>query len=274
MVGRGAQTRRHHCQDPEMQRNRGFIDSQLMVVDLGTSKERKDDRDAHARTSRHCSPACPVREQPDYVNIPLCFQQASHQLWRGTWARGERSKLIVHHHHPADRLHQATSSASRINVFSQPQLCDTLPSLTRRFFLIAKHPNTTYAHHVLASLVGTGHIDKAAIISAAGDSTWAATPGFSLKPEETQALVAILNGNGSGPAVDKAFSDGVYVQGERYVAFNVEDRHVYGRHGRTGIIVVKTKQAILVAHYGESQIAGNSTQTVEALADYLIKAGY
>ncbi|KAK3687639.1 profilin [Podospora appendiculata] len=128
--------------------------------------------------------------------------------------------------------------------------------------------------YVDSSLVGTGHIDKAAIVSAAGDSTWAASPGFVLKPEEMQTIVAILNDNGSGPAVDKAFSDGVYVQGERFVAFNVEDRHIYGRHGRTGIIIVKTKQAILVAHYGESQIAGNSTQTVEALADYLIKAGY
>ena len=44
--------------------------------------------------------------------------------------------------------------------------------------------------------------------------------------------------------------------------------------GKTGIIIVKTTQAIIVAHYGENNIAGNSTQTVEALADYLVKAGY
>ena len=30
------------------------------------------------------------------------------------------------------------------------------------------------------SLVGTGHIDKAAIISAAGDSTWATSSGFTV----------------------------------------------------------------------------------------------
>lgn len=44
--------------------------------------------------------------------------------------------------------------------------------------------------------------------------------------------------------------------------------------GRTGILVVKTKQAVLVGHYGEGAQAGNSAQTVEALADYLIKVGY
>ncbi|KAK5660276.1 hypothetical protein OQA88_12816 [Cercophora sp. LCS_1] len=124
------------------------------------------------------------------------------------------------------------------------------------------------------SLVGSGHIDMGAIISAAGDSTWAATSGFTIKPEEMKAIVAILKDGGSGPAVDKAFGEGIHIGGERFVAFNIADRHIYGRQGRTGIIIVKTGQAILVGHYGEGVQAGNATQTVEALADYLVKAGY
>ncbi|KAM7206866.1 Profilin [Naviculisporaceae sp. PSN 640] len=128
--------------------------------------------------------------------------------------------------------------------------------------------------YVDSSLVGSGHIEKGAIISAAGDSTWAATSGFTVKPDEAKEIVAILEGGGKGPAVDKAFSEGIHVDGERYVAFNVEDRHIYGRKGRTGVIIVKTKQAILVGKYGEGQQAGNATTTVEALADYLIKSGY
>jgi len=126
--------------------------------------------------------------------------------------------------------------------------------------------------YVDSSLVGSGHLDKAAIISAAGDSTWAATGGFTVQPAEMQTIVAILN-NKDG-AVDKAQAEGVYVCGERYVVFKVEDRSLYGRQGRTGVCIVKTKQAILVAHYGENGVAGNAAQTVEALADYLIKAGY
>ncbi|KAK4217853.1 profilin [Rhypophila decipiens] len=128
--------------------------------------------------------------------------------------------------------------------------------------------------YVDSSLVGSGHLEKGAIISAAGDSTWAATPGFTVKPEEAKEIVAILACNGKGGPVDKAFSEGIHVDGERYVAFNVEDRHIYGRKGRTGVIIVKTKQAILVGQYGEGQQAGNATTTVEALADYLIKLGY
>ncbi|KAI1495652.1 profilin [Biscogniauxia marginata] len=126
--------------------------------------------------------------------------------------------------------------------------------------------------YVDSSLVGSGHVDKAAIISVAGDSVWAASSGFTVQPAEMKNLVAILTG--TGDAVDKAHADGVHVAGERYVVTRIEDRSLYARHGRTGISIVKTKQAIIIAHYPENVQAGNSTQTVEALADYLIKVGY
>ncbi|KAK1766802.1 profilin [Phialemonium atrogriseum] len=126
--------------------------------------------------------------------------------------------------------------------------------------------------YVDSSLVASGHIDKGAIISAAGDSVWASSPDFQIKPEEQKALVDILNN--SGGAVEKAHSDGVYVTGIRFVVTKIEDRSLYGRQGRTGIVVVKTKQAVLVGYYDEGKVAGNAAQTVEALADYLINAGY
>jgi len=126
--------------------------------------------------------------------------------------------------------------------------------------------------YVDSSLVGSGHIDKAAIISAAGDSTWANSSGFTVQPAEMTTIVAILNNKGD--SIDKAHAEGVHVGGERYVVTKIEDRSIYGRQGKTGISIVKTKQAILVAHYGEGTQAGNAAQVVEALADYLIKAGY
>ena len=44
--------------------------------------------------------------------------------------------------------------------------------------------------------------------------------------------------------------------------------------GKEGILICKTTQAILIAHYGENVMAGNAAQTVEKLADYLISVGY
>ncbi|SCO85156.1 probable profilin [Fusarium oxysporum] len=124
----------------------------------------------------------------------------------------------------------------------------------------------------LDSLVGSGHIDKGAIISAAGDSAWASSPDLQLKPEEMKAISAIVGGDSA--AKDKAFAEGLYIAGERYVMARAEDRSIYARSGRLGVAVAKTGQAIVIGHHGEAQVAGNATSTVEGLADYLIKSGY
>ncbi|PHH64827.1 hypothetical protein CDD81_3893 [Ophiocordyceps australis] len=126
--------------------------------------------------------------------------------------------------------------------------------------------------YVDTSLVGSGHVDKAALISAAGDSSWAASSDFQLKPEEMKIISAIVSGDTA--AKDKAFADGLYVAGERFVMARAEDRSIYARSGRCGVAIAKTKQAIIVAHHGEAHVAGNTTSTAENLADYLIKQGY
>jgi profilin len=47
--------------------------------------------------------------------------------------------------------------------------------------------------------------------------------------------VAVLNepDKTNGAAVVKAYSEGLYVAGERFVATRVEDRHIYGRKVHT-----------------------------------------
>ncbi|OAA64248.1 profilin [Niveomyces insectorum RCEF 264] len=128
--------------------------------------------------------------------------------------------------------------------------------------------------YIDSSLVGSGHIDKAAIISAAGDSVWASSPGFTVKPDEMKAIAAIFEQKDS--AADKAYSEGIHVADERYVAtiISAEDNIMMIRKGKTGIAIAKTKQAIVVGHYGENAQASNARATVEALADYLRKSGY
>ncbi|KAJ8123527.1 hypothetical protein ONZ43_g550 [Nemania bipapillata] len=128
------------------------------------------------------------------------------------------------------------------------------------------------------SLVGSGHIDQAAIVSAAGDSVWAASPGFATQPAELKNIVTILaaaeNEKGDQSAVATAQAEGIHVAGERYVVARIDGRSIYARKGRTGICIAKTKQAFILAHHAETQVAGNASSTTEALADYLIKVGY
>jgi len=125
--------------------------------------------------------------------------------------------------------------------------------------------------YVDSSLVATGNADKGAIYSAAGDSVWAVTPGFDIKEPEAKTLVAALAG---GAAAEKLWTDGLHIAGERYVVTKAEGRSIYGRKGKDGIVICKTTQAILIAHYGETTLAGNAALTVEKLADYLVGLGY
>ncbi|KAH6688009.1 profilin [Plectosphaerella plurivora] len=126
--------------------------------------------------------------------------------------------------------------------------------------------------YVDTSLVGTGHIDKAAIISIAGDSVWATSAGFTVSAAEMKVIADIVTDKPG--AKDKAFGDGLYVAGERFVMARAEDGTVYARKGREGIAIAKTTQAILLGHHGETAIAGNASQAVQKLADYLVSLQY
>lgn len=125
--------------------------------------------------------------------------------------------------------------------------------------------------YVDTSLVGTGNIDKAAIFNAEGTSVWAHSQGFEVAPAEIKEVVASYTDKGE---VKKVQSDGFHVSGNRYVTIKADDRSLYGKKGREGVVIVKTTQAILIAHYPETIQPGSAANTVEQLGDYLISVGY
>ncbi|KAK7676116.1 profilin, required for normal timing of actin polymerization in response to thermal stress [Cerrena zonata] len=118
------------------------------------------------------------------------------------------------------------------------------------------------------NLVATGKIDKAALYSGAGDSLWAQSSNFQLGQDEISAIA-------------KGYSDpsnlqahGLHVQGQKYFLLRADERSIYGKQDAEGIVAVKTKQAILIAHYPAGVVAGEATTVVEKLADYLISVNY
>ncbi|KAK4620151.1 Profilin [Fulvia fulva] len=125
--------------------------------------------------------------------------------------------------------------------------------------------------YVDQSLVGTGNVDKAAIFSAAGDSVWATSPSFQISPAEMTSITTAYKDTAD---VKQVQSTGLHIAGEKYVVLKADDRSIYGKKGREGVVIVKTQQAILVAHYPESVQPGSAANTVEQLGDYLIKVGY
>jgi len=122
--------------------------------------------------------------------------------------------------------------------------------------------------YVDSSLVGTGTVDKAAIYSKAGDSTWAISSGFHLSGPE---VITICEGFDNNDAV---LGSGIKIGGQKYITIRADDKVIQGRKGEEGVICHRTKQAVLVAHYPAGQQAGEVTKVVLALGDYLSNLGY
>ncbi|MCJ1350891.1 MAG: profilin, required for normal timing of actin polymerization in response to thermal stress [Icmadophila ericetorum] len=122
--------------------------------------------------------------------------------------------------------------------------------------------------YVDTSLVGTGSVDQAAIFSVSGDSQWAVSKNFSVTADEVKKIVAAFKDN--APIHEK----GLHVAGQKYFVIKADERSLYGKQGKEGVVIVKTKQSILVTHYPETVQPGTAAKTVEQLADYLIGVGY
>ncbi|ETW75283.1 hypothetical protein HETIRDRAFT_412476 [Heterobasidion irregulare TC 32-1] len=121
--------------------------------------------------------------------------------------------------------------------------------------------------YVDSNLVGSGKIAKAAILGLQG-GVWATSAGYTLSVDEQKAAVAAF----SHP--DQAQANGFRLAGQKFFTLVANDRSVYGKKQADGAILVKTKQAILVAEYIAPIQAGEATPVVEGLADYLIGVGY
>ncbi|KAF8415628.1 profilin [Boletus edulis BED1] len=121
--------------------------------------------------------------------------------------------------------------------------------------------------YVDTNLVGTGKIQRAAILGQKG-GVWASSAGYKLSPDEQKAIVNAHNN------VEATQASGVRLAGQKFFTLQANDRSVYGKKGADGCILVKTKQAILVAEYVAPIQAPEATPIVEGLADYLISLNY
>ncbi|KJA14205.1 hypothetical protein HYPSUDRAFT_49366 [Hypholoma sublateritium FD-334 SS-4] len=121
--------------------------------------------------------------------------------------------------------------------------------------------------YVDSHLIATGQVAEAAIIGLQG-GVWATSKNFTLSTEEQKAIVDGF----TNP--DQIQASGVRLAGQKYFTLSVVGRTIQAKKAADGAVIVKTKQAILVAVYRAPVQAPEATPIVEKLADYLITAGY
>jgi len=116
-------------------------------------------------------------------------------------------------------------------------------------------------------LLKTGKIQKAAILGQAG-GVWATSNGYKLSLEEQKAAANAHKDPGATQG------RGVHLSGQKFFTLSADGRSIYGKKGADGCVLVKTKQAILVAEYKAPIQQPEAVKVVEGLADYLIGVGY
>ncbi|KAI4226615.1 MAG: hypothetical protein L6R36_003039 [Xanthoria steineri] len=123
-------------------------------------------------------------------------------------------------------------------------------------------------------LDGISESDTRSPISVSGQTRSRASTDLRLlqvAPAEIKAVVASFADKDD---VKKVQSEGFHIASEKFFTLKSDERSLYGKKGKEGVVVVKTQQAILVAHYPESVQPGSAATTVEQLGDYLISVGY
>jgi profilin len=121
--------------------------------------------------------------------------------------------------------------------------------------------------YVDSNMVGTGKISEAVILGL-DTSQWACSPSLKLSFQECASLLQ------SFIDASNVRSNGLTLAGRRHVVFKSDERSVYGKSGKDGVVAVKTGQAVLVGFYKDPVQAGEATKVVEGLADYLISVGF
>jgi len=119
-------------------------------------------------------------------------------------------------------------------------------------------------------------IKKAAIVGLNDGSLWARSEpplgeAFSASPDELQKIARLFQGE----SYRDAPSTGIVVEGLKYIVPRVEDNLVFGKKDKSGVFLVKTNQAVIIALYvGDTSEGLACRGAVERVAQYLQGQGY
>ncbi|XP_049758718.1 profilin-4 isoform X1 [Elephas maximus indicus] len=113
---------------------------------------------------------------------------------------------------------------------------------------------------LLDTLLGTKHVDSAALIKLQERSLCVASPGFNVMPSDVRTLV---NGFAKNPLQTRR--EGLYFREKDYKCVRADDYSLYAKNENTGVVVVKTHLYLLVATYTEGMYPSVCVEATEKL---------
>ncbi|OJJ50707.1 hypothetical protein ASPZODRAFT_126633 [Penicilliopsis zonata CBS 506.65] len=119
--------------------------------------------------------------------------------------------------------------------------------------------------YVDSSIMGSGQFDKAAVLSYDIAKVEAGTPGYTITDKEIESIRELYK------TPSNAFAHGITIGGEKFFAIKADERSLYGKKGKEGIVLVKSKSCVFVAHHTETAQTPTAAIVLENLVDYVNK---
>eukprot|EP00672_Neobodo_designis_P018299 CAMPEP_0174829672 /NCGR_PEP_ID=MMETSP1114-20130205/2069_1 /TAXON_ID=312471 /ORGANISM="Neobodo designis, Strain CCAP 1951/1" /LENGTH=131 /DNA_ID=CAMNT_0016063431 /DNA_START=58 /DNA_END=453 /DNA_ORIENTATION=+ len=129
--------------------------------------------------------------------------------------------------------------------------------------------DNVWQQYIDSSLIGSGHMHSAAIISKADGSYWAYGGDHVPQPDEAAHIVKCI------ADADTARASGVRIAGNKYFVVRVdEEGGIIGKLGAGGCYIAAAAQAIVIGVYGEGTAPADCNVTVTGIVKYLKDNGY
>lgn len=119
-------------------------------------------------------------------------------------------------------------------------------------------------------------IKKAAIVGVNDGSLWACSEpplgeAFKANSEELLKIARLFQGE----QYKDTPGTGIVVEGVKYIVPRVEDNLIFGKKEKSGVFLVKTNQAVIIALYvGDTSEGLACRGAIERVAQYLQGQGY
>ncbi|EON98811.1 putative profilin protein [Phaeoacremonium minimum UCRPA7] len=95
--------------------------------------------------------------------------------------------------------------------------------------------------------------------------------GVKVSDQEQKQITSILDCGGSGEALQLAQKQSFQVAGQGFFAVKADSRSLYGIKNEEGVCIVRTRTALLVAHFGPPSYLEEAARCIEQLCDNLIE---
>ncbi|XP_063771351.1 profilin-4 [Pseudophryne corroboree] len=113
------------------------------------------------------------------------------------------------------------------------------------------------------SLIGTQHVDCAALIKIKEGIALTSPPRFHLQPQQIQAILGAFSN------LSALRREGLHFLDKNYKCIRADKGSVYAKCDNEGIVMVKAKSNILLATYREGMRPSVCVEATETLGRYL-----